>query len=74
MESAQQQVIYLGVNQTTQTKFEQESTAPLSIHIPHSSHSLSSSSMGSSLSTGSSNEQMKYAEENSTIKHSSSLG
>lgn len=67
----EQQVIYLGVNQQTQTKFEQEPIAPLTINIPNSSLSSSSVSIDSSFSTGSCHEQMKYSEESSTIKHSS---
>lgn len=62
---SEQQVIYLGVNQQTQPKFEPESTAPLTINIPHASLSFSSSaSIDSAFSTGSCHEQMKYSEEN----------
>ena len=67
----EQQVIYLGVNQQTQTKFEQEPTVPLTINIPNSSLSSSSASIDSSFSTGSCHEPMKYSEDSSTIKHSS---
>jgi hypothetical protein len=69
----QQQVIFVGVNQQTQTKLKQEINnhlPPLSINIPNSSSSLSS--IGSSLSADSNNEQIKSQHQSptTTMNHS----